>query len=147
MTGLTPRSQLQCPNSARIGVFSLNNLEELAQGALANAEEARSHANDREQFMKLSEVQISRTLSQFRAQVLAEDHPAVAQFCELFGHHTFFLDARGLHVLELVEVPGMEAQDGEVIRLAEWSDADFIMLTTHQPEPTGVIIRLKEVLH
>ena len=114
---------------------------------MANAEEARSHANDREQFMKLSEVQISRTLSQFRAQVLAEDHPAVAQFCELFGHHTFFLDARGLHVLELVEVPGMEAQDGEVIRLAEWSDADFIMLTTHQPEPTGVIIRLKEVLH
>jgi hypothetical protein len=30
--------------------------------------------------------------------VLAEDHPAVAQFCEMFGHHTFFLDARGLHV-------------------------------------------------
>jgi hypothetical protein len=63
--------------------------------------------------------QIFRTLSQFRAQVLAEDHPAVAQFRELFGHHTFFLDARGLHVLELLEVPGMEARDGEVIRLAE----------------------------
>ena len=97
--------------------------------------------------MKLNEVQISRTLSQFRAQVLAEDHSAVAQFCELFGHHTFFLDARGLHVLELLEVPGMEAQDGEVIRLAEWSDADFTKLRTHQPEPTGVVIRLKEVLH
>ena len=97
--------------------------------------------------MKLNEVQISRTLSQFQAQVLAEDHPAVAQFCELFGHHTFFLDARGLRVLELLEVPGMEAQDGEIIRLAEWSDADFTKLTTHQPEPTGVVIRLKEVLH
>jgi hypothetical protein len=41
----------------------------------------------------------------------------------------------------------MEAHDGEVIRLAEWSDADFTKLTTHQPEPTGVVIRLKEVLH
>ena len=79
--------------------------------------------------------------------MLAEDHPAVAQFCELFGHHTFFLDARGLYVLELLEVPGMEAQDGEVIRLAEWSDADFTKLTTHHPELTGVVIRLKEVLH
>ena len=110
-------------------------------------EEARSHAKDQEQFMKLNKVQIGRTLSQFRALVLAEDHPAVAQFCELFGHHTFFLDARGLNVLELLEVPGIEAQDGEVIRLAEWSDTDFTKLTTHQPEPTGVVIRLKEVRH
>ena len=97
--------------------------------------------------MKLNDDQISRTLSQFRAQVLAEDHPAATQFCDLFGHHTFFLDASGLYVLELLEVPGMEAQDGELIRLAEWSDADFTKLTTHQPEPTGVVIRLKEVLN
>ena len=97
--------------------------------------------------MKLSEVQISRALSQFRAQVLAEDHPAVAQLRELFGHHTFFLDARGLNVLELLEIPGMQAQHGEVISLADWSDADFTKLTTHQPEPTGVVVRLKEVHH
>ena len=97
--------------------------------------------------MKLNKVQIGRTLSQFRALVLAEDHPAVSQFRELFGHHTFFLDSSGLNVLELLEVPGMEAKDGEVIRLAEWSDTDFTKLTTHQPEPTGVVIRLKEVRH
>ena len=97
--------------------------------------------------MKLNEAQISKTLSQFRAQVLSEDHPAAAQFCELFGHHTFFLDARGLNVLELLEVPGMEAQDGEVICLADWGDADVTKLRTHQPEPTGVVIRLKEVHH
>ena len=119
----------------------------LRNAALAAAEEARSLAKDQEQFMKLNEAQISKTLSQFRAQVLSEDHPAVAQFCELFGHHTFFLDARGLNVLELLEVPGMEAQDGEVICLADWGDADFTKLRTHQPEPTGVVIRLKEVHH
>jgi hypothetical protein len=97
--------------------------------------------------MKLNEAQISRTLSQFRAQVLADDHPAVAQFSELFGHHTFFLDARGLNVLELIQIPGAEAQDGEVISLADWTDANAISLTTHQPEPTGVVICLKEVRH
>jgi hypothetical protein len=97
--------------------------------------------------MKLNQAQISRTLSQFRAQALAEDDPAVAQLCELFGHHTFFLDANGLHVLELLEVPGTEAQDGEMISIADWSDANFTKLTTHDPEPTGVIIRLKEILH
>jgi hypothetical protein len=97
--------------------------------------------------MKLNEAQISRTLAQFRAQVLAEDHPATAQFCELFGHHTFFLNANGLYVLGLLEIPGMEAQDGEIISLANWSDADFTKLTIHQPEPTGVVIHLKEVQH
>jgi hypothetical protein len=97
--------------------------------------------------MKLNEAQITKTLAQFRAQVLADDHPAVAQFHELFGHHTFFLDARGLHVLELLEVPGMEAQQGEMVSLADWSDANFTKLTTHQPEPTGVVVSLKEVQH
>lgn len=97
--------------------------------------------------MKLNEAQIRKTLTQFPAQALAEDHPAVAQFCELFGHHTFFLDARGLHVLELLEVPGKGAQNGEMVSLADWSDEDFTKLTTHQPEPTGVVIQLKEVQH
>jgi hypothetical protein len=49
--------------------------------------------------------------------------------------------------MELVEVPGMEARDGEIIRLAVWSDAGFTKLRTHQPEPIGVVIRLKEVLN
>lgn len=97
--------------------------------------------------MKLNQMQISKTLTQFRAQVLADDHPAVAQFSEMFGQHTFFLDARGLHVLELLEVPGMEAEDGEMVSLADWGDADFTRLTTHQPEPTGVVIHLAEVRH
>src|SRR3974390_3457176 len=95
--------------------------------------------------MKLNQAQISRTLSQFSAQVLAEDHPAVAKFCEMFGHHTFFLDARGLHVLELLEVPGVEAQDGEVIRLAEWSDAHFTKLKKRSMEHfAGLDVSVKE---
>jgi hypothetical protein len=97
--------------------------------------------------MKLNEAEISKTLAQFRAQVLADDHPAVAQFYELFGQHTFFLDARGLNVLELLEVPGMEPQEGEIVNIADWSDAHLTKLTTHQPEPTGLVISLREVHH
>jgi hypothetical protein len=148
---MADNSYLLCEASwatqAALGIFSLNNWEGWCSAALANAEEVRSHAKNQEQFMKLNKVQIGRTLSQFPAQVLAEDHPAAMQFCELFGDHTFFLDARGLSVLEALEVPGMEAQDGEIIRLADWSDANFTKLTTYQPEPTGLIIRLKEVQH
>jgi hypothetical protein len=128
-------------------MFSLNNWENWCGVTSASSDEARSHAKDQEQFMKLNNVQIDRILSQFPAQVLAEDHPAVAKFSELFGHHTYFLDARGLSVFELLEVPGMESQDGEIIRLADWSDANFTKLTTHRPEPTGFVIRLKEVQH
>lgn len=91
--------------------------------------------------------QSSAKMAQFPAQVLTEDHPAAGQFCELSGHHTFFLDARGLHVLELIEVPEIEAEDGEMIRIADWSDANVMKLTTYLPEPVGVVIRLKEVRH
>jgi hypothetical protein len=102
---------------------------------------------DWEHAMKLSEAQISRALAQLEAQVLAEDDPAVVHFCELFGQHTFFLDVKGLNVLELLEIPGMATQDGEVIRLALWNDGDFTSLAMHRPEPTGVVISLKEVRH
>jgi hypothetical protein len=97
--------------------------------------------------MKLSESQINSALSQIEVQVLAEDDPIVVHFSKLFGQHTFFLDGKGLNVLELLEVPGTATQDGEVIRVARWNDGNFTSLTTHRPEPTGVVISLKEVRH
>jgi hypothetical protein len=68
-----------------------------------------------------------------------KDHLTVSQFRELFGRHTFFLDDRGLNVLELLEVPGMEVEEGEMV--------GFTRLTTHPPEPTGIVVCLKEVRH
>jgi hypothetical protein len=97
--------------------------------------------------MKLSKVQIGKILSQFPALVLVKDHLTVSQFRELFGRNTFFLDDRGLNVLELLEVPGMEVEEGEMVRLADWSDMGFTRLTTHPPEPTGIVVCLKEVRH
>ncbi|HZV04959.1 MAG TPA: hypothetical protein VE999_07745 [Gemmataceae bacterium] len=97
--------------------------------------------------MKLNSTQIEQTLNQFNARVIAEDNPTIAALNDLFGDHTFFLDARGLNVLELIQLPRMEPESGEVINLADWSDATLTRLRTHRPEPTGIVIRLKETQH
>ena len=63
--------------------------------------------------MKLNSTQVKQTLRQFDAEVLPDSHPAVAQLNNLFGNHTFFLDNRGLKVLEPTGAPETEAQSGE----------------------------------
>ena len=47
----------------------------------------------------------------------------------------------------LIETPQMEPQGGEVVNIADWSDATLTKLSAHAPEPTGVVISLKEILH
>ena len=93
--------------------------------------------------MKLNSTQVKQTLSQFPAEVLPDNHPAVAQLNNLFGDHTFFLDGSGLNVLEPAETPEMEVQTGEIVSLASWSDETLTSLKPHEPEPTGVVILLE----
>jgi hypothetical protein len=97
--------------------------------------------------MRLNSTQVKQTLSQFDAQVLPDDHPAVTQLNNLFGDHTFFLDGSGLKVLEPAEAPETEAQTGEVVSLADWSDATLTSLKPHEPEPTGMVIVLESKPH
>jgi hypothetical protein len=96
--------------------------------------------------MKLNSTQVKQTLSQFDAEVLPDSHPAVPQLNNLFGDHTFFLDGSGLKVLEPTKMPGKEPQTGEVVSLADWSDATLSSLKPHEPELTGVVVVL-EVKH
>jgi hypothetical protein len=93
--------------------------------------------------MKLSSTQVKQTLSQFEAEVLPDNHPAVPQLNNLFGDHTFFLDTRGLKVLEPAGMPEKEAQSGEIVSLADWSDTTLTSLRPHEPEPTGVVVVLE----
>ena len=100
--------------------------------------------------MKLNATQLKQTLSQMDAQVLPEDHPAVGQLSNLFGDHTFFLDESGLKVLEPTETAAesnMQAQTGEVVSLADWSDASLTSLRPHEPESTGVVVVFRESQH
>jgi hypothetical protein len=78
--------------------------------------------------MKLNPAQTEQALSQFEAQVLPDDHPALKQLSGIYGDHTFFLDESGLNVLEPTETPETESRTGELVSLASWSDATLTSL-------------------
>jgi hypothetical protein len=115
------------------------------QGSKRNLQTALALASaKRMEFpMKLSSDAISQTLTQFEADPLPEDHPAVAQLNQIFGDHTYFLDLTGLHVVESTEKTNSGSQQAVVIKLASWSDESRTSLAPHPPEPTNMIIDLK----
>jgi hypothetical protein len=92
--------------------------------------------------MRLTSALVEQTLSQFNAQVLPDDHPAVPDLSRIFGEHTFFLDNSGLNIVE----PTGGADEGEiaarVVKVASWSDANKTGLKPHEPEPTEVAVAL-----
>jgi hypothetical protein len=59
--------------------------------------------------MKLNSAQLERTLDQFEARPIPDDHPLLPQLNDLFGEHTFFLDHRGLNIVEPVAAAGVSA--------------------------------------
>jgi hypothetical protein len=88
--------------------------------------------------MKLSDRGVDRTLDQFDAEPLPENHPAMPQLTEVFGEHTFFLDDTGLVILEPRD--GRD-ETGQVVKLASWNP-DHTSLKPHEPERTDVLIEL-----
>ena len=58
--------------------------------------------------MKMNSAQIERTLQQFKAQAIPGGHPVMPQLQRLFGDHTYFLDGKGLNIVEPVD----EERDG-----------------------------------
>jgi hypothetical protein len=92
--------------------------------------------------MKLASAMVDRTLEQFDAEAIPENHPAVPQLNELFGDHTFFLDTSGLHIVEPTDHSEVGAQTWQVVKLASWRDAARTSLAPHSPEPTDIVITL-----
>jgi hypothetical protein len=106
-----------------------------------------ARAPTQEQLMKLNATQVKQTLTQMDAHVLPDNHPVVTQLTSMFGDHTFFLDDRGLNVLEPAEAPEQGTETGEVLNLADWTDASLTSLTPHEPESTGTIVVFREIIH
>jgi hypothetical protein len=93
--------------------------------------------------MKMRPAQVERTLSQFQAQAIPDDHPVVPQLNALFGDHTFFLDGNGLSVVEPTEFAGSGAAlSGTVVKLANWSDPNLTSLAPQEPELTDIVVEL-----
>jgi hypothetical protein len=96
--------------------------------------------------MQLTSAQVKRTQNQFDAEAIPVNHPVMPQLTRLFGEHTFFLDRRGLNILEPAE-PGNATgvQVCKVVYLAKWNDADPPSLEAHEPTPTDVTIQFESM--
>ena len=92
--------------------------------------------------MKLTAAEVERTLSQFEAQQIPDDHPVVPQLNSLFGDHTFFLDANGLSILEPADKTTAGDRTGRIVNVADWSDEKRTGLVPHEPAPTDVVVVL-----
>ncbi len=92
--------------------------------------------------MRLTTPLIQRTLSQFEAQAIPDNHPSMPDLSRTFGDHTFFIDGEGLHIVE----PALETDDGQeagqVVKVATWQDASRTSLVAHPPEPTDIFVEL-----
>jgi hypothetical protein len=92
--------------------------------------------------MKMSSALIERTLSQFDAQPIPDNHPAVGQLNNLFGDHTFFLDGDGLSIVEPAGPAVDGHQEGKVVKLAGWNDESRSSLALHEPKLTDTVVEL-----
>ncbi len=91
--------------------------------------------------MRLTSAQVERTLNQFDAQAIPDDHPVMAQLSDLFGDHTFFLNPNGLNVVEPVD-PAADTETGKVVNLADWTDESLTRLAPHPPQVTEIVVVL-----
>ena len=98
--------------------------------------------------MKMNTAQIERTLhkmnaEELNAQPIPAGHPMMPQLERLFGDHTYFLDDRGLSIVEPIEPDEASNHLGVVINLASWVDEAAESLRPHRPEPTTTIVDLE----
>jgi hypothetical protein len=101
----------------------------------------RAAITDEEPTMKMSTTMVQRCLSQYDAQAIPSNHPSLPELSALFGDHTFFLDGKGLNIVEATGSDGGNA--AQVVNLASWADDSRTSLAPHEPEPTDVIVQLE----
>jgi hypothetical protein len=75
-------------------------------------------------------------------EAIPADHPLMARLEGLFGDHTYFLDNRGLNIVEPVERTDQDDMLGVVVNLANWTDAESPSLAPHEPESTDIVVEL-----
>ena len=93
--------------------------------------------------MKMSSAQIEQTLQQFQAQAIPAGHPVMPQLERLFGDHTYFLDGKGLNIVEPVDAEQDGGVRAVVVNLASWADKTEGNLEPHTPKATDLVIDLK----
>jgi hypothetical protein len=92
--------------------------------------------------MKLNDAQIEQTLHQLDGEAIPAEHPVLPQLERLYGDHTYFLDGKGLNIVEPVAADLLEGQRGVVVNLANWSNSAASSLQPHAPEVTEILVDL-----
>lgn len=92
--------------------------------------------------MRLTTASLERTVRQFKAEPVPEDHPLADKLNSVFGEHTFFLGADGLHIVEPTGSAQSDANTATVVKVASWEDASRTRLQPHEPELTDVVVDL-----
>lgn len=91
--------------------------------------------------MKLSDNQVKAIEEQTGLQPIPEDNPAMPQLKENFGDHTFYVDDRGLYVLE--NASDDETEDkATAVQVAAWTDENRTALQPHEPQATDAVFNL-----
>jgi hypothetical protein len=93
--------------------------------------------------MKMNSAQIEQTLQQFHAKAIPAGHPVMPQLERLFGDHTYFLDSKGLNIVEPVDAEQDAGVRAVVVNLASWADESEGNLEPHTPEATDLVIDLE----
>ena len=83
--------------------------------------------------MKMNSAQIKQTLQQFQARTIPAGHSVMSQLERLFGDHTYFLDGKGLNIVEPVDTKQDGGIRAVVVNLASWADESEGNLEPHTP--------------
>lgn len=91
--------------------------------------------------MKLTDDQVAAIERQTGAQPIPADNPATQQLEEGFGSHTFYADANGLHVIEVLGGEDAEPDESRVaiVQIAEWADEEKTSLSPVEPRALGAL--------
>jgi hypothetical protein len=93
-----------------------------------------------EHVMRLSPSHVEKTLSQFDAKVIPDNHPSMPQIKSVWGDHTYFLAVNGLNIVEPLDRGSSPVPAGVVVNVASWTDETATQLAAHEPESTDVVV-------
>ncbi len=82
--------------------------------------------------MKLAPAQILHVERQLAFLSVAEDHPVIPELTKTFGDHTFFVNTKGLNIVELDSATG--GASCVIFKLASWTNEQKSELAPHDPE-------------
>lgn len=98
---------------------------------------AQSPDQRKDQAMKLDGAQLKHVEDQLGVEAVPDENPAMPKLQEVFGDHSFFVDAAGLNIVE--PKPDGAGAEAAVLKVASWAE-DGQSLQVHEPQILSVTV-------